>query len=146
MRTALAFVILAALVAGCTPGARYVLDDCMEDSAPIPASIILTSNGVVLSSALGGLVGSYPNRASRMEIGGNATIRCVLVDGRPQRCDVVSETPLDLGFGNATVKLAKQLVFPTQQTEAEIVAEFRVVGPSPPSVPCGFATPEPPKT
>jgi protein TonB len=51
----------------------------------------------------------YPERAQRMEVEGSAAIRCkVTVKGTMEGCIVVSETPKDYGFGEATIKAARR--------------------------------------
>jgi len=50
----------------------------------------------------------YPERASRMSIEGTATISCTVnARGTLDNCSVVSETPPEAGFGDATLKASK---------------------------------------
>jgi protein TonB len=50
----------------------------------------------------------YPERASRMQIEGSATISCtVSARGTLESCSVTAETPSEAGFGDATLKLSK---------------------------------------
>ncbi len=50
----------------------------------------------------------YPDRASRLELEGSATISCsVRANGTLENCSVVSETPADAGFGEATLRASK---------------------------------------
>jgi protein TonB len=50
----------------------------------------------------------YPDRALRMEMPGRATIACsVTAKGTVDACRVTSETPDDMGFGAAALKLAR---------------------------------------
>jgi len=49
----------------------------------------------------------YPERAQRLEKEGSATIKCVVtVKGALVNCQVLSEDPVDFGFGEATKKVA----------------------------------------
>gem|GEM_PF-2262454 len=48
-----------------------------------------------------------PERAERQSISGKAVLKCgIAVDGRLERCRVISETPRDFGFGEAALRLA----------------------------------------
>ncbi|MDB5498520.1 MAG: TonB protein, partial [Phenylobacterium sp.] len=50
----------------------------------------------------------YPERASRMSIEGTATISCTVnARGTLDNCSVVSESPPEAGFGDATIKASK---------------------------------------
>jgi len=50
----------------------------------------------------------YPDRASRMEVEGSASLTCtVSARGTLESCSVVSETPSNQGFGDAAIKLSK---------------------------------------
>jgi len=54
--------------------------------------------------------GYYPDRALRLDQGGNATIHCQVTDkGTLQGCLVVSEFPQTLGFGQAALVLSGRL-------------------------------------
>lgn len=49
----------------------------------------------------------FPDRAERLEVSGSATLAClVAADGTVGSCQVVKETPGDMGFGAAALKLA----------------------------------------
>lgn len=49
----------------------------------------------------------FPDRAARLEVSGSATLAClVAADGTVGSCQVVKETPGDMGFGKAALKLA----------------------------------------
>lgn len=49
----------------------------------------------------------YPERAQRMGVGGQAVLNCIVAaSGKVGNCVVVSETPSDMGFGEAAKKLA----------------------------------------
>lgn len=50
----------------------------------------------------------YPERASRTESTGRTKLTCtVLASGKLSDCQVSEETPADMGFGAATLKLSK---------------------------------------
>lgn len=49
----------------------------------------------------------YPERATRLEVSGAATLAClVAANGTVGSCEVVAESPGDMGFGKAALKLA----------------------------------------
>jgi periplasmic protein TonB len=50
----------------------------------------------------------YPDRAMRLEVSGSATLSCqVTAAGAVTGCRVTGETPADIGFGEAALKLSK---------------------------------------
>src|SRR5437868_3160386 len=50
----------------------------------------------------------YPERAQRMSLEGSATVSCTVSSrGTLDNCSVISETPAEAGFGDATLKIAK---------------------------------------
>ena len=50
----------------------------------------------------------YPDRAMRMEVGGSASLSCtVTARGTLSSCNITSESPADMGFGDAAIKLSK---------------------------------------
>lgn len=50
----------------------------------------------------------YPDRAQRLEKEGKATLLCrVKANGTLEGCEIVSEEPADLGFGDAAIKLSR---------------------------------------
>ena len=50
----------------------------------------------------------FPERAQRMEVSGKATIEClVLATGDLSDCSIVSESPPDMGFGDATLRASR---------------------------------------
>ena len=50
----------------------------------------------------------YPDRAQRMEVEGAAALSCtVTAKGTMGSCTVTSESPADMGFGDAALKLSK---------------------------------------
>lgn len=54
----------------------------------------------------------YPERAQRMEVQGKVELSCANVVRRnPNGCTVVSETPLEYGFGDAALKMSRLFRF-----------------------------------
>jgi protein TonB len=50
----------------------------------------------------------YPDRATRMNIEGKATLSCTVnARGTLDSCSVTEETPAEAGFGDAAIKLSK---------------------------------------
>ncbi len=58
------------------------------------------------SNGAGDIAKYYPKRAIDNGVEGQATIQCVVLpDGALKECVVLSETPLEYGFGRATVRM-----------------------------------------
>jgi TonB family protein len=52
----------------------------------------------------------YPEAAQRARLEGHATALCLIApNGDLTKCDVVEETPADLGFGRGVVRLAEHM-------------------------------------
>jgi protein TonB len=52
----------------------------------------------------------YPERAQRMAVEGDASVRCmVTTEGLLTLCVIVSERPIGFGFGEATLRAARNL-------------------------------------
>ena len=50
----------------------------------------------------------YPDRASRMEVEGRATLSCTVnARGTLEGCSILSEDPADMGFGDAAQKMSR---------------------------------------
>jgi len=65
----------------------------------------------------------YPERAIRMNMSGAATLRCtVAANGSVSACTVLSETPVDYGFGAAAQKLAQYFKMRPQMEDGQAVA------------------------
>jgi protein TonB len=65
----------------------------------------------------------YPGRALRAYLNGAAVMRCeVTAAGTLTACTVLSENPLDEGFGAAALKLAKLFVMRPQTKDGRPVA------------------------
>ena len=65
----------------------------------------------------------YPDRAQRLNIEGSTVISCVVaLDGAAQNCRVVRETPADMGFGDAALKLARSFRFKPMTVDGQAKA------------------------
>jgi protein TonB len=64
----------------------------------------------------------YPDRAQRMEVEGSATISCTVnAKGNLTSCSVTAETPSDMGFGDAAMKLSRMFRMRPQTKDGQPV-------------------------
>ena len=73
------------------------------------------------------LAWAYPERAARLEIGGKATLHCLVApDGGLTHCEVVSEAPADQGFSAAALALAPQFQMTRPPSDAKNPSEVTI--------------------
>jgi len=59
-----------------------------------------------LAVGLGDMAKYFPEKAAQANVGGGATIECIVQpDGSLKACKVLSEAPRDYGFGRATARM-----------------------------------------
>jgi TonB family protein len=83
-----------------------------EPRLPIVAPGVVDYRPRTQISAPRHIASFYPDRAMRMEVNGRVAVECpTLVEGKPDGCKIVSEAPLDYGFGDAALKVSEQFRF-----------------------------------
>jgi TonB family protein len=66
----------------------------------------------------------YPGRAQRMEVEGQVTLQCARLEGgRPAGCSVVSESPLEYGFGAAALTMSSYIRYSPETIDGAVVEE-----------------------
>jgi protein TonB len=88
--------------------------------APQP-KVITRANWLKLPSA-DDMARYYPESAQRRGLSGSATLSCVVaVNGTVRDCAVVSETPVEEGFGNAALKVSRFFKMKPQMENGEAI-------------------------
>lgn len=88
--------------------------------APQP-KIITRANWLKLPSA-DDMARYYPESAQRRGLSGSATLNCVVaINGAVRDCTVLSETPVDEGFGAAAIKVSRFFKMKPQTENGEAV-------------------------
>jgi protein TonB len=83
--------------------------------------VITRANWLKLPSA-NDMARYYPESAQRRGLSGSATLNCVVaVNGTVRDCSVISETPVDEGFGNAAIKVSRFFKMKPQMENGEAV-------------------------
>ncbi|WP_165190235.1 TonB family protein [Caulobacter soli] len=121
---------------------RYTLDPSQqvallggEPKPPVVAPGVIDYRPLTGLSVPRDIARYYPDRAARMEVNGRVALECAgLVDGRPEGCKVVSESPLDYGFGDAALKLSGQFLGADETIDGASTHE-------PVPIPINFKTP-----
>jgi protein TonB len=85
------------------------------------AKVITRANWLRLPSAED-MARYYPESAQRRGLSGSATLNCVVaVNGTVRDCSVLSETPVDEGFGNAALKVSRFFKMKPQMENGQAV-------------------------
>ena len=104
---------------------------------PPPPRVITKPDWVHLPSA-DDFARFYPDRAQRLEFSGSATISCtVSASGTLYGCEVMSEEPPDMGFGQAAIKMSKFFKMKPQTTDGAAVEGATLL------LPLHFSLPKP---
>lgn len=88
--------------------------------APQP-KVITRANWLKLPSA-DDMARYYPESAQRRGLSGSATLNCVVaINGTVRNCTVLSETPVDEGFGAAAIKVSRFFKMKPQMENGQAV-------------------------
>lgn len=88
--------------------------------APQPR-VITRANWLKLPSA-DDMARYYPESAQRRGLSGSATLNCVVaINGAVRDCTILSETPVDEGFGTAALKVSRFFKMKPQMENGEAV-------------------------
>jgi TonB family protein len=132
---------IAAGLAALAIASAAAADPPPPPSAPPPTSprlgtpsIIQNPDWAAIPSARG-LLQVYPEQAWRKHISGHVVLACeVAVEGWAQNCQVRSETPPGLGFGEAALKFSHSFRFIPMRRDGVPIPGGKVV------VPVAFTT------
>ena len=120
-------IALAGGLLACTGmGGRGVSDagDCFF--SPPAVSVVARLGDTPLASRAPNPARHYPDRAWRLEVGGEAIVRCTLNEGVVVACDLVSEHRGGFDFGRAAQQTAGDFIYPLGLTTAEVTIAFRI--------------------
>lgn len=72
---------------------------------------------------------AYPPAAAAQKVSGRVELSCRITrDGRVDRCQVVSESPAGLGFGEAALRLSERFRMKSMARDGKSVANKRIIG------------------
>lgn len=96
-------------------------DEVGAVTSAAPAKPVMITDPVwIRRPSAGDLARFYPPRAMTLNARGSAKVRCVLSEtGALLDCVILQETPSGMGFGDATVKMAKFMKAKTTNDSGE---------------------------
>lgn len=111
MRRSVLFVAVICVTTPLSTAHGQSLTESSAAPAPATASSLIGRPDWRQRPTANDVARAYPLRARRQHIDGRATIRCLVkADGRLEQCEVLSESPVDYGFGAAAVELGRRFV------------------------------------